>query len=153
MLPYHFFLTIDLGTDAASNMKAIGDLVSHLNAVKLKEEEVVEAIRAAIEAYDSGESYLTASVTTTMQLFVTAPHKAKAIICRLQALVVMMENNELKNWTQADGFKIIPAAQRALIAAVADHPLALIDGDISFEKESFLQRVLEFAEPQGNQTI
>jgi hypothetical protein len=131
-------------------MKASADFVSCLNAVQLGEEEIVEAIRTAIDACDSGECYLRSSVMTTLQLFPTAPHKAKAIIFRLKALAIMMENNELKSWMQADGITIAPAAQRALIAAVAYHPLSLIDGDIAFEKESFLQRILESAESQGN---
>ena len=131
--------------------KARADLVSYLNAVRLQEEEIVEAIRAAIDAHDSGECYLRSSVISTLQLFPTEPRKARAIICRLKALAIMMENNDLRNWMQADGANIIPAAQKALIAAVAYHPLSLIDGSISFEKESFLQRILQFSEPQGNQ--
>jgi hypothetical protein len=131
-------------------MKVSTDFVSYLNAVKLEEEDVVEAIGVAIDAYDSGECHLMTGVITTMQLFVTAPHKARAIIFRLQALAIMLEKNELRNWIQADGATVAPAAKKALISAVADHPLSLIDGDISFEKESFLQRVLEFAEPEGN---
>ena len=134
-------------------MKLSADLVSYLNSVRLEEEDVVEAIRVAIDAYDTGECHLMTGISTTMQLFVTAPHKAKAIIFRLQALAIMMENEELKNWIQVDGVTVLPAAQKALISAVTDHPLSFIDGDISFEKESFLQRVLESAKPQGTQTI
>ncbi len=132
-------------------MKARADFVSYLNAVNLEEDDVVEAIRVAIDAYDSGECHLMTGVITTMQLFVTAPHKARAVIFRLQALAIMMENDQLKGWLQPDGIGIVPAAQKALISAVTNHPLSLIDGDISFEKESFLRRVLESAKPQGNQ--
>jgi len=135
----------------ATPTKASADFVSCLNAVQLNQEEIVEAIRAVIDAHDSGESYLWSSVMSTLQLFPTAPHKARAVIFRLQALAIMMENNELENWMQPDGAKIVPAAQKALIAAVAHHPLSLINGAISFERESFLQRILEFSEPPGNQ--
>jgi hypothetical protein len=38
---------------------------------------------------------------------------------------------------------------KALVSAAADHPLSIINGDVLFEKESFLRRILEFAEPQG----
>ena len=131
-------------------MTASADFVSRLNTIRIEEEEVVEAIRAAIDAHDSGECYLRSSVLSTIQLFPTAPNKARAINCRLQALTRMMENNELRNWVQADGITIVPAAQRALIKAVTCHPLSLMDGDISFEKESFLRRILEFAEFQGD---
>jgi hypothetical protein len=132
-------------------MEFNAEFIRYLNAIRLEEEEIVQAIRFAIDAYDSGECHLMTGVLTTMQLFVAAPHKAKAIIFRLQALAVMMRNEELKNWVQADGVTIVPAAHKALISAVADHPLSLIDGDVSFEKESFLRRILEFAEPLGNQ--
>jgi hypothetical protein len=40
-------------------------------------------------------------------------------------------------------------ALKAMISAAAYHPLSLINGDVLFEKESFLRKVLEFAEPQG----
>jgi hypothetical protein len=132
-------------------MKATADFVSCLNAITLEEDDVIEAIRVAIDAYDSGECHLMTGVITTMQLFATAPQKARAVIFRLQALAIMMENDELKNWIQRGGTAVVPAAQKALISAVADHPLSLINGDVSFEKESFLRRILESAEPQGNQ--
>ena len=38
----------------------------------------------------------------------------------------------------------------ALISAAANHPLSIINGDITFEKESFLRRILELAEPEGS---
>jgi hypothetical protein len=132
------------------SIKASEELVRCLNDVRLEEEEIIEAIRAAIDACDSGECCLRSSVLTAIQLFPAAPNKARAVICRLRALATMMENNELKNWMQPDGATIIHAAQKSLIAAVACHPLSLVDGDISFEKESFLQRILKSAEPRGN---
>jgi len=133
----------------AFNMEPNAEVVRFLNAVRVEEQDLVEAIQCAADAYESGECYLMTGVVTTMRLFVTAPHKARAVIFRLQALAIMMENNELKNWVQLDGATIVPEAQKALIAAVACHPLSLIDGDISFEKESFLRRILESAEYQG----
>jgi hypothetical protein len=87
---------------------------------------------------------------TTIRLFNNSPEKAKAIIFRLQALAMMIEKDELGDWILGYGTSMMPTiAQKALVSAAADHPLALINGDVSFEKESFLRRVLEFAEPQG----
>ena len=66
--------------------------------------------------------------------------------------MIMMERNELKNWMQPGGPTFTPEGQTAAIAAVTHHPLSLVNGDISFEKESFLQRILESTEAQGNLT-
>ncbi len=128
---------------------ASAEFVCRLNSIRLEEEEIASAIRAAIEACDSGESYVWSSIGTAMQLFPI--QKARAVIFRLQALVMMMERKELRNWTESDGIKIIPGGQKALIAAVASHPLSIIDGSISFEKESFIKKIIEFSEPPGNQ--
>lgn len=134
-------------------MKPNADMVCNLNAVRLKEEDLFEAIQAATDAYENGECHMMTGVITTMRLFITTPEKAKAVIFRLQALGVMIENDELKNWIRMDGGRAVPIImQKALVSAAAAHPLSLIDGDILFEKESFLRRVLELAEPEGNNT-
>lgn len=129
-------------------MKASADLVKDLNAARLEEEDLFMAITAASNAYENGECHMMTGVITTMQLFITNPDKAKAVAYRLQALGLMIENDDLKHWIRADGTGSEPIiSKRTLVIAAAQHPLALIDGDILFEKESFLQRVLELAEP------
>jgi hypothetical protein len=81
---------------------------------------------------------------------VPKPEKAKAIIFRLQALATMIEKDELGDWILGYGTSIMPSVvQKALVSAAANHPLSIINGDVSFEKESFLRSVLELAEPQG----
>ncbi len=127
-------------------MKPSADLVRNLNAVKLNEEELFDAIGLATDAYDNGDCHLMTGAITTVQLYAHAPEKAKAIIFRLQALSLLIEDNELSNWIRMDETCFAtPMAKRALISAAAEHPLALIDGDILFEKESFLRKVLELA--------
>jgi hypothetical protein len=134
---------------SATQRKASAELVDSLNTVRLKEEEIVEAIQAALDSADSGECCLR-SLTSTIRLFPTAPHKARAVFFRLQALAIMMERNELKNWMQPGSAAFTAVGQAAVIAAVTRHPLSLVNGDVAFEKESFLQRILKSAESQGN---
>jgi hypothetical protein len=132
-------------------MKLSADLLGDLNAVRLREDELREVIKATIEAYAKGESQKLTGVIVAMQLFNNTPDKAKAIIFRLQALGLMIQNNELKNWIRTDGTSVAPIiVQKALVSATAEHPLSIIGDDILFEKESFLRRVLELAEPEGN---
>ena len=62
----------------------------------------------------------------------------------------MIANDELGDWILGYGTSIMPTiALKAMVSAAAYHPLSIINGDVLFEKESFLRRVLEFAEPQG----
>jgi hypothetical protein len=136
---------------AATPIKASTEFVDSLNTVRLNEEEIVEAISATLESADSGECYLR-SLATPIRLFPTAPHKARAVIFRLQALATMMERNDLKDWMQPGGATFTPAGQMAVITAVTCHPLSLVNGDIAFEKESFLKRILESATSHGNLT-
>jgi hypothetical protein len=126
------------------------NLISDINAVSLKEEELSKVLAAAIKAKEEGETNNWTGIITTIRLFNDSPEKAKAIIFRLQALAAMIEKNELGDWILGDGTGIMPAiAQKALVSAAAHHPLSVINGDVLFEKESFLRRIIELAEPQG----
>jgi hypothetical protein len=44
----------------------------------------------------------------------------------------------------------MPVAHRALVSTAAVYPLSLINGDMMFDKESFLGRILELVEPDGS---
>jgi hypothetical protein len=126
------------------------NLLHDLNAVILDEEELSKVLTAAKEACRSGETTDMTGIMITIGLFDKAPDKAKAIIFRLQALARLVASAELQDWFFGDGTNLVPAfAREALIAAAANHPLSLVDGDISFEKRSFLRRAFELAESNG----
>jgi hypothetical protein len=132
---------------SASELNSIDDL----NAVALREEELFIIINKAKWASEIGMCPMMTGLVTIKKLFDEIPEKAKAIICRFQALSMMIENDELKNWLLADGGSVMPAiAHKALVSAAAIHPLSVINGEIAFEKESFLRRVLESAEYEGS---
>ena len=132
---------------SASDLDSINDL----NAVVLKEEELFEVIDAYRRTRGIGLRRAMKSVISEKKVYEETPDKAEAILFRLQALSMMMENNELSHWVLDEGTSVMPAiANRALVSAAAEHPLSLIDGDIAFEKESFLRRILELAEPEGS---
>ena len=130
---------------SASDLESIDEL----NAVVLSKEEVFKVLDYARWTHDIGVCDAMMGALTIKKLFEDSPNKAKVILFRLEALAVMMENNELRNWLNADGSSVTPAAQKALMAAATEHPLSVINGDIAFEKESFLRRILESAEAEG----
>jgi hypothetical protein len=76
-------------------------------------------------------------------------HKASAIMFRLQALVNLIKAETLPGWTlpqQSDG--CFPTDE-AVFAAAAVQPLVQKENDLVFEREAFLRKVLELAEPKG----
>jgi len=77
--------------------------------------------------------------------------KATAIMERLRALArLLQEEGVLQGWTlppQQDGMTL---TQQEVFAAAAIQPLVMRDGDVAFEREPFLQKVLEIAEPEGS---
>jgi len=125
------------------------DLVDTLNAIALDKEELFKVINDVRLAHELGECFMMTGWIAKRRLFEALPHKAEAILTRLQALSEMMETDELKRWILSAGFSLMPVAHRALVSAAADHPLSIINGDITFEKESFLIRILELAESEG----
>ncbi len=132
-------------------MKLSADMLDCLNSIELRDQKLREVIHATIEAYAKGESNKLTGIITTLQFFENTPDRAKAIIFRLQAIGLMIQKDELKDWIQRNGAGIAPTnIQKALVSATAEHPLSIVGDDILFERESFLQRVLELAEPEGS---
>ena len=130
-----------------SDLNAIQDL----NAIVLKAEELSKVINDYNRVRTIGICSRMTGGMIEAKTYDEIPDKAEVILIRLRALAVMMENSKLKNWLPADGNRVIPAiAHRAVISAAANHPLSIINGCIAFETESFLRRILELAEPEGN---
>jgi hypothetical protein len=126
-------------------------LVNELNAVALQKEELFKFIDDYDRIREIGICSKISGMMVEKKLYKEIPDKAKAILIRLQSLSAMIENDDLKNWLLANETKVKPTiANIALIAAAADHPLSIINGNITFEKESFLRKILELAEPEGS---
>jgi hypothetical protein len=126
------------------------NLIDALNAIDLNEEELFEVIKNVRLVHKVGAGSQEVGEIAQKEIYEKIPSKTQAILTRLQALSVMIENNELNRWLLADGASITPAAHKALVSAAANHPLSIINGDIAFEKESFLQKILELVEPEGS---
>ena len=127
------------------------DLIKSLNSIELKEEELLRVIDEYTTARDIGVCPAAIGRIAEKRLYEASPDKAKAILVRLQALAALIRHDELKNWLLDDAICVMPAiANRALVSAAAEHPLAIVDGDITFERESFLRRILELAELEGS---
>ncbi len=130
---------------------SILDRAEALNAIVLKEEELLSVLNNTRWAHDIGMCSLMTGWFAEKNLREAAPDKADAILARLQALSMILENDELKCWLPAEEGHVMPAtANKALVSAAAVHPLTVIKGDLAFDKESFLRKLLELAEPEGS---
>jgi hypothetical protein len=125
------------------------NFLNGLNDIRVKEADLSKALAAARRARAEGETDHWTGILTTIRLFNDSSEEATAIIFRLQALAKMIANDELGDWILGYGTSILPSiALQAMVSAAASHPLSIINGDVLFEKESFLSRVLEFKEQQ-----
>ncbi len=83
-------------------------------------------------------------------LFSEEPDKAMAIDSRLIAMSEMIDAGHLPGWTlpkESDGSVIIA---ESVWKATAEQPLKCDAQKIYFDKDSFLERVLELAEVEGH---
>ena len=125
--------------------------INALNTVVLKEDELFKVIDDYKRFRDLGICPQMTGVISEIKVCEETPEKAKAILLRLQALSEIIEDDVLRDWILADGISVMPTiAHKALVSAAAEHPLSIINGDITFEKESFLRKILELAEPEGS---
>ncbi len=125
--------------------------IDDLNTVVLKEEELFRVIDDYRTVRDIGACPGVTGRLAESRLHQENPERAEAILARLHALSRMIENEDLKSWLPVDGICVMPSiANKALISAAAKHPLSIINGGITFERESFLRRILESAETEGS---
>lgn len=85
-----------------------------------------------------------------VRLFKGEPDKALAIEKRLMAMSALVASGSLPHWSlpeAADGSIYI---SEPVWRATAAEPLLLTERDAYFEPNSFLERVLSLAEPDGN---
>lgn len=127
--------------------------MSYLNSVNEVVVSFDDLWRVAGESeqlHKSGERDFEALIFMIAHFFKGEPRKAGAVLLRMQALARLLEEEGTPGWTlpkQPDG--AIPT-QEWVFAAAAVQPLVEIDNDARFERESFLSKVLELAESEGN---
>jgi len=87
---------------------------------------------------------------TMAKMFKGQPHKAMAIDSRLTAMSEMIENGNLPGWALPKDEEGSVGVSEPVWEATAKEPLILNGNSTTFNKESFLNRVLSYAEPEGN---
>ena len=131
--------------NASSDLK----LLERLNSVKVTKRDIIRVVETANRAHAEGHPSDMLGLFATAKLFNKDIAKVQAIQFRMEALAVMMENNEIPGWTLGKSEDGGILTDDAVFDAVAKHPLSIVDGEITFERKSFLNKVLELAKPEG----
>ena len=77
-------------------------------------------------------------------------HRGFAIWCRMHALMLLLQEDDVSGWAlpiMPDGSRLV---NDALFSAAAVQPLIERDGQWAFERQSFLDKVLELAESEAS---
>lgn len=124
-----------------------GNILDRINSVSVSKDDLWELARDAQNF--KGEPCFEAGLFLISRRVHGDFHKTSAIMFRMEALVRLLKEEGLPGWTlpqQPDGS--YPTAE-AVFAAAAVQPLIEQENDVVFEREAFLKKVLELAEPEG----
>lgn len=124
--------------------------IDNLNAVPVSTNDLLRAAEDTAALDPSDRSCFEVLAITVGKHFKNQPRKAGAVFFRMEALARLVSEEGAPGWTlprQPDGS--IPT-QHAVFAAAAVEPLVIRDERATFERERFLAKVLELAEPEGN---
>jgi hypothetical protein len=129
--------------------QAIARMTAELNAVRVTIDDLLLASREVHKLPPEDRDW-EGRLHLMVRLFQSEPDKARAVEYRLIAVTKLLESGVLPHWvlpTAADG-----AVQIAepVWATAATAPLLLGEHDPYFDPQSFTERVLALAEPDGN---
>lgn len=130
-------------------MPELEELVSRLNSLVVTKDDIVRVNEEAELIHLEGKPAASAGFASMTKLYRGDLEKAAAVYFRMQALARLLVEDGIPGWTlpaMQDGS--IPT-EDAVFAAAAVEPLVEIDGDIAFQREPFLDKVLELAESLG----
>ena len=125
-----------------------------INAITITKDELWQLARDAEEYqrdHPSGKGVLIVRVgwiAARMKKKKGERHRGFAIWCRMHALMLLLQEDDVSGWARPimpDGSRLV---NDALFNAAAVQPLIDRDGQWAFERQSFLDKVLELADSE-----
>jgi hypothetical protein len=121
------------------------NLVERLNKTTVTKKEILEIVEKS-EHHDDERKNFFGHIQTLVALHQGDQEKVSAIMFRMEALAKLIQGEGIPGWTESEAPDGSVLTQESVFAAAAVHPLIEKDGDVEFDRESFLLRVLELAE-------
>jgi hypothetical protein len=130
-------------SDKSSDPSAL-KILDEINNTPISKKDIIKVVQG-ISELEPEERDFTGHTLVGIRLFAGEPEKVKSIMFRLEALARLMEQAEATGWSVSlpNGAEL---TQEPMFAAAAVHPLILVDGQFSFDCDSFLEKVLELAD-------
>ncbi|MEQ1597613.1 MAG: hypothetical protein ABL985_21235 [Casimicrobium sp.] len=128
---------------------SIGKLQNELNSVEITLDDLLQASKAVHDLPQEDRDWQGRKIAL-VKLFLGQPEKAHAVETRLGAMAQLIQSGVLPMWaTPVDSEGATQIAEPVWLAT-ASEPLILKKYDAYFDKQSFLDRVLKLAEPEGS---
>jgi hypothetical protein len=121
------------------------DLVAEINQTPVLTEDLLNLIQEVHESPPESRDWEGRAITAVVLFAGTTPHKAKAVMFRVEALARLLDAEGAPGWTLPlpNGALL---TQEAVFAAAAAEPLIEHEGEVAFDRQKFLARVLEMAD-------
>lgn len=119
-------------------------MMARVNDTPVSKDELLSVVQEVGQS-DPGGHDMTAHAIAAIRLNPGDPGKVKAIIFRLEALARLLAGEGAPGWTLSlPGGAVL--TQEPVFAAAAVQPLVEQAGEVTFDREAFLEKVLELAE-------
>jgi hypothetical protein len=129
--------------------RSLLEMAARLNAVRIDVEDLLNAT-AAVHKLPPEDRDWEGHLHLMARLFKGNPDKGLAVAYRIQAMGRSLESGKLPGWTmpkQPYGSVLIA---EPVWKAAAHEPLLLRNRSAHFDEHGFLDRILSYAEPEGD---
>ncbi len=124
-------------------------MLKRLNDIVVSPEEIFRVVEEGEEWRRDNPDSDGAGIFLIAQHYKGEPEKAQAVYFRMLAVAKLLDSEDLPGWVlpkQSDG---AITAKEGVFRVAATHPLSFIGTDICFEQSTFLAKVLEVSEHEG----
>jgi hypothetical protein len=129
--------------------RSLLNMTSRLNSARVEIEDLLLAT-SEVHKLPVNDRGWEARLHLMVRLFPGESDKPQAIECRIDAMNELLTSGALPGWAmplQPDGSILV---SEPVWKATASEPLLLDEHNAFFDKESFVKKVLELAEPNGH---
>ena len=124
-------------------------LAAELNSVRVSLDDLILASRKVHDLPPEDRNWA-GRLHLMTRLFEEEPHKAVAVEHRLMAMSKLVSSGVLPNWVLPQTSDGATQIAEPVWLATASEPLLIGEREAYFEPNSFLNRVLSLAEPDGH---
>jgi hypothetical protein len=123
-------------------------VLARANRAVVSKEDILEFVEELSE-HEASDRDFEGRAILLAQLHSGEPDKALAIEFRMHALARLFGDEHPRGWTLPEMPDGSVLTKEPVFAAAAVQPLTLKDGEVAFERDAFLDKVLELADEEG----